>query len=118
MNVQAQNSVHNDPLAAEIGQKTVKNSENQRKQAILDQNRFRRLRQATLCSRKSAKSQMDPHTPSEVPIRISDPKLGAESAHKRPRELRNRFFEFAYLFLTNRQRSHDPKRPQLNFKPL
>ena len=54
----------------------VKNSENQRKQAILDQ---KRLKRATLCSRKSAKSQMDPHTPSEVPIRISDPKLGAKS---------------------------------------
>ena len=50
---------------------------------------FVRYSKEPLCSPKYEKTQMDPHTPSEVPIRISDPKLGAESAHKRPRKLRN-----------------------------
>ena len=50
-----------------------------------------RYSKGPLCSPKNAKSQMDPHTPSEVPILGCNQKLGAESPHKRPSEVRNRF---------------------------
>ena len=42
---------------------------------------------------KYPKSQMDPHTPSEVVIWGCDQKEAAQSAHKRPRELKTHFVD-------------------------